>query len=42
MRTYLSRSITRFSFIPFMAMELDTPGLTFLQNSPEVSGSIKY
>jgi hypothetical protein len=32
-----ARSITRFTFIPFMAIELDAPGLKFLQNSPEVS-----
>jgi len=30
-------AITRFTFIPFIAMELDEAGLTFLQNSPEVS-----
>src|SRR6185295_11241537 len=30
-----ARSITRFTFIPFMAMELDAPGLKFLQQSRE-------
>lgn len=30
-------SITRFTFIPFIAMEVDAAGLTFLQNSSEVS-----
>lgn len=32
-----AHSITRFTFIPFIAMELDAAGLTFLQNSPRVS-----
>jgi hypothetical protein len=32
-----ARSITRFTFIPFIAMELDAAGLAFLQNSPEIS-----
>ena len=31
------RSITRFTFISFMAMELDAAGLKFLRNSPDVS-----
>ena len=32
-----ARSLTRFTFIPFIAIEVDEAALTFLRNSPEVS-----
>ncbi|HKR13946.1 MAG TPA: S8 family serine peptidase, partial [Pyrinomonadaceae bacterium] len=35
--SFNARSITRFTFIPFIAMELDAAGLAFLKNSPEVT-----